>query len=84
MRATTRVPDVLAALRVRGCRPTAFWESAPCPLDGQGNGLDGKRSWQKRSYTNWWLLFNVSYSRRDDARCKDLDRQAVLLYQDHR
>ena len=75
---------VLAALRVRGCRPTAFWESAPCPMDGQGNGLDGKRSWQKRSYTNWWLLFNVSYSRREGARCKDSDRQAVLLYQDHR
>ena len=75
---------VPAALGVVGGMSLGFCVSAPCPLDGQGNGLDGKRSWQKRSYTNWWLLFNVSYSRRDDARCKDLDRQAVLLYQDHR
>ena len=52
-------------------------ESAPCPLDGQGNGLDGKRSWQKRSYTNWWLLFNVSYSRREGARCEDSDRSRL-------
>ena len=83
-RATNRVSDVLAPLRMAGRPPKAFRQSAPCPLDGQGNGLDGRRSCQKRSYTNWWLLFNASCSHREGAPCKDSDRQGVLVYQDHR